>query len=103
MHTQQPTDLRTNPDPVGSAQHTAPSPRQDIVAVRRESKPGIMTTEFWIMLAIVGATLVATYVDEDSLSRDDGWRIVAFVAAAYIVSRGLAKIGTADRKIQDRR
>jgi len=74
-----------------------------MVAIRRESKPGIMTSEFWIMVVVVGATLIATYIDDDSLSRDDGWRIAAFVAAAYIVSRGLAKIGTADRKLQDRR
>lgn len=121
MHTQQPTDIRTdtdrnvagaNGDPRTPVQAAAPTyqgtpatggtPSENTVAIPRESKPGIKTSEFWIMLAMVGATLAATYADQDSLARVDGWRFAAFVVVAYIVSRGLAKIGTADRKIQDR-
>jgi hypothetical protein len=40
------------------------------------------------------AVLVATYADgDDTLTQNDGWRYAAFIAAAYIISRGLAKLG----------
>ena len=46
------------------------------------------------MLALVVAILVATYVnDDDTLGHRDGWLYASIVAAAYIVSRGLAKLG----------
>jgi hypothetical protein len=59
-----------------------------------ESKAGFKTTEFFVMLLFVAGVLVATYADEDSISRDDGWLFAALAVAAYIVSRGLAKLGT---------
>ena len=37
--------------------------------------------------AFVAAVLVVTYLDSDSLSREDGWRFAAFAVIAYIVSR----------------
>ena len=46
------------------------------------------------MLLFVAAVLVATYADNDSLSRDDGWIVAGLAVAAYIVSRGLAKLGS---------
>jgi hypothetical protein len=45
------------------------------------------------MAAFVVAVLLATYLDEDSLAREDGWRFAAFAVVAYIISRGLAKLG----------
>jgi len=63
--------------------------------VRRftETKAGIKTSEFLITLAFVGVVLLATYADEDSLAREDGWRFACFAVVAYIISRGLAKLG----------
>ena len=55
------------------------------------------TTELWIALAAIAGLLIATYADSDSLNRVDGWRFVTFVVVAYLVSRGLAKVATADR------
>jgi hypothetical protein len=38
---------------------------------------------------------VAAYADgKDSLGHAEGWLFAAVVAAGYIVSRGLAKLGT---------
>jgi hypothetical protein len=59
-----------------------------------ETRSGFKTSEFWVMLAFVVAVLIATYADEDSLARDDGWLFAAFAVVAYVVSRGLAKLAT---------
>jgi hypothetical protein len=64
--------------------------------VRRstETKAGPKTTEFFMSLAFVVAVLIAAYMDsDDSFAREDGWFFAAIVAAAYAVSRGLAKLG----------
>ena len=57
-----------------------------------EAKSGFKTSEFFVMLAFVAGVLLTTYADEDSLSRTDGWRYAAFAVAAYVISRGLAKL-----------
>jgi hypothetical protein len=60
-----------------------------------ETKLGTKTTEFYVMILAIVGIVVATYVDSgDTLTKDDGIRYAAFVAVAYIVSRGLAKLGT---------
>jgi hypothetical protein len=59
-----------------------------------ETKEGFKTTELYVMLAYVAGVLLATYADEDSLARDDGWLFASFAVMAYIVSRGLAKLAT---------
>jgi hypothetical protein len=59
-----------------------------------ETKAGFKTTEFVMMLAVVVAILIATYVADADLGANEGWRYISWVAAAYIVSRGLAKLGT---------
>src|SRR5918993_3729971 len=67
-----------------------------------ETKAGYKTTEFALALVAIVAILIATYADnDDSLSVDDGWRYVAWVAIAYIVSRGLAKLGTREPYTDD--
>jgi hypothetical protein len=58
-----------------------------------ETKLGFKTSEFLMMLIFAVAVVVAAYLsDADALSREDGWRFASFVASAYIVSRGLAKL-----------
>jgi hypothetical protein len=59
-----------------------------------ETRAGFKTTEFVIMLAVVVAILIATYVADADLGANDGWRYISWVAAAYILSRGLAKAAT---------
>jgi hypothetical protein len=59
-----------------------------------ETKNGFKTSEFLMMLVFVVAVLVAAYADgEDSLGHKEGWLFAAVAAGAYIVSRGLAKLG----------
>ena len=44
------------------------------------------------MLLFVAGVLLSTYADADSLARDQGWLIAGIAVAAYITSRGLAKL-----------
>jgi len=69
---------------------------------RSETKWAPLTTEFWAMVGVIVATLVAAAV-ADNFDAPRAWTIVGFIAAAYIVSRGLAKVGTAHRNPDDGR
>jgi hypothetical protein len=74
-------------------------------AMRRtftETKAGVKTTEFYVMLIFVAGVLLATYADVDSLARRDGWFFAALAVGAYILSRGLAKLGTREPYSEDR-
>jgi hypothetical protein len=60
-----------------------------------ETKPFFMTSEFLGAAAMIAAVLIAAAVD-DALDASRAWLLATIVAAAYIVSRGLAKSGTRD-------
>ena len=60
-----------------------------------ETKVATKTTEFYAMVLAIIGIVVATYADgSDTLTKDDGIRYATFIAVAYILSRGLAKLGT---------
>ena len=68
-----------------------------------ETKLGFKTSEFLMALAAIVAVLIATYSDgDDTLTQNDGWRYAAWIAAAYIVSRGLAKLGVREPYAEER-
>jgi hypothetical protein len=58
-----------------------------------ETKLSFKTTEFWAMGGVIAAILIAAAVS-DSLGDVRAWTLVTVVAAAYIISRGLAKAGS---------
>jgi hypothetical protein len=58
-----------------------------------ETKHALKTTEFFAMVGVIGAILVASAVS-DSLGDVRAWTLVAAVTIGYMVSRGLAKSGT---------
>ena len=58
-----------------------------------ETKLSLKTTEFWAMVGIIGAILIASAVS-DSLDDVRAWTLVAAVGIGYMISRGLAKSGT---------
>ena len=58
-----------------------------------ETKLSLKTTEFWAMVGIIVAILIASAVS-DSLNDVRAWTLVAAVAIGYMLSRGLAKSGT---------
>jgi hypothetical protein len=60
-----------------------------------EAKNGFKTSEFYLTIVAIAGVLIAAYVDDnDSLNVNDGFRYASWIAAAYIISRGLAKLGT---------
>jgi hypothetical protein len=58
-----------------------------------ETKLSLKTTEFWAMVGIIVAVLIASAVS-DSLDDVRAWTLVAAVGIGYMISRGLAKSGT---------
>ena len=65
-----------------------------------ETKQAFKTTEFWAMLGAIVAILIAGAVD-DGLGARNAWLYVTIVAAAYMISRGLAKSGSSEPRTED--
>ena len=66
------------------------------VTRREETKPSFLTTEFYALVASVAAILVAA-ASADNFDAPRAWTLVAAVAIGYMISRGLAKSGSAHR------
>jgi hypothetical protein len=58
-----------------------------------ETKASFKTTEFYAMVVLIAAILIAAAVS-DSLGDVRAWTLVTAVAIGYMISRGLAKSGT---------
>jgi hypothetical protein len=71
-----------------------------VVAKREETKASFMTTEFWAMVGSIAAILVAA-AQADNFDAPRAWTLVAAVVIGYMVSRGLAKSGSAHRDRDD--
>jgi hypothetical protein len=67
--------------------------RDEKTGTRDETKWAPLTTEFWAMLGLIAAVLVAAYVS-DNLDDVRAWTLVTIIGAAYILSRGFAKMGS---------
>jgi hypothetical protein len=65
-------------------------------ARREETKASFLTTEFWAMIGVIAAILLAAQ-QADNFDAPRAWTLVAAVAIGYMVSRGLAKSGSDHR------
>jgi hypothetical protein len=63
------------------------------VMTQGETKPSFKTTELMTMIGVVAAILIASAV-ADNFDAPRAWTLVAVVASAYMVARGLAKSGS---------
>jgi hypothetical protein len=72
------------------------------VTRREETKASFLTTEFWAMIGVIAAILVAAQ-QADNFEAPRAWTLVAAVAIGYMVSRGLAKSGSDYRDRDDER
>ena len=66
---------------------------EQVTGARDETKWAPLTTEFWAMVALIAAVLIAAAIS-DSLDDVRAWTLVTVIGAAYILSRGFAKMGT---------
>jgi hypothetical protein len=92
--------------------HTATTPRATVPEGRRlamETKQAFKTTEFWAMVGVIAAILVSAAAIKggdtggtDEFIARQAWLYVAIVAAAYLISRGLAKSGSSEPYTEDR-
>ena len=71
----------------------ASAPPNSADRTQDETKLSLKTTEFWAMVGIIVAILIAAAVS-DSLNDVRAWTLVVAVAIGYMLSRGLAKSGT---------
>ena len=81
-----------------TATETAAQPRMRTASsgasrTQDETKHALKTTEFFAMVGVIAAILIATAVS-DSLNDVRAWTLIAAVAIGYMISRGLAKSGT---------
>ena len=68
-----------------------------------ETKPSFLTTEFWAMVGGIAALIVVYNVGDDpSLDLFRTCLLCTLAGMAYVVSRGLAKAGSARRFDRDR-
>jgi hypothetical protein len=65
-----------------------------------ETKPSFLTTEFYAMIAGIVGVLVAAQ-QADNLDAPLAWTLAAAIAIGYILSRGIAKAGSAYRDHDD--
>jgi len=80
------------------ATEAAPGARMEqtgerVAGAHDETKWAPLTTEFWAMLGLIVAILIAAAIS-DSLNDVRAWTLATIIGAAYILSRGLAKAGT---------
>ena len=67
---------------------------------RKREKPFFLTSEFLTMLALIAAVAIAGAVS-DELDARRTWTLITVLGAAYIVSRGLSKIGRGDGHVDN--
>jgi di/tricarboxylate transporter len=83
----------------GAAETSAPARRS---THSHETKPAYKTTEFIIYLLAVIAVLIASAVVDkgdngQGFSAQTAWMFITWLTIGYMVSRGLAKSGSAHR------
>ena len=71
-------------------------PARTTLVKREETKASFLTTEFWGMVAAIAGILFAAN-QVDNFEAERAWTLVAAVVVGYMVSRGLAKSGSAHR------
>jgi hypothetical protein len=75
-----------------------------------ETKPAVLSTEFWVYLAAVGGVLLASWwvgssgngPGVDIFQANQAWWLITLLTIAYLGSRGLAKLGSSWRHRQRR-
>ena len=92
------TRTPTTAEPRLDDSRTAPAASYGVRPASRreaqETRRAFTTTEFYAMIVAVAGLLIAGHIDSSGLDERTSWQLATLVAIAYIVSRGLAKIGS---------
>lgn len=93
----------------GRAAVDRPESRGTVRRFATEMKQAFKTTEFWAMVGVIVAILVAAAAIKggdtggtDEFIARQAWLYVAIVAVGYMISRGLAKSGSREPYDADR-
>jgi hypothetical protein len=80
---------RTTTDNVGAPQvHRAERQKST------ETKSSYKTTELIVYVLAVLGVLIASMIVDQSFGADPAWRYVTYLTVGYMISRGLAKVGS---------
>jgi hypothetical protein len=59
-----------------------------------ETKSAYKTTELIVYVLAVLGVLIASMIVDQSFGADPAWRYVTYLTVGYMISRGLAKVGS---------
>lgn len=81
----------------GQPQYQGP-PQQRMSRSHMHVRSTFLTTEFWVLLVVSIGILIASAVSDDEgvgagFGAHDAWQLITWLAVAYMVSRGLTKLG----------
>ena len=77
------------------------SPAAVLDARPTETRQAFKTSEFWVFILVAAGVIIATYTDDnDSLTEWRGWLLFCGAAIAYIISRGIAKAGSSEPRVE---
>ena len=80
---------RANTDNTGAPQvHRAETQKST------ETKSAYKTTELIVYVLAVLGVLIASMIVDQSFGADPAWRYVTYLTVGYMISRGLAKVGS---------
>lgn len=91
-------EYTTETQPLGQNQSDGPlgsRGRPGGIGGGRGHKPFFLTSEFFVLIGMVVAIMIAAGVAGD-FHAARAWTLAAVLGAAYILSRGLSKIGRGD-------
>jgi hypothetical protein len=80
----------------------SPSGKPAVYDTRRtETRRAFKTSEFWVFIAVAAGVIITTYADKhDSLTVWRGWLLFCATGIGYIVSRGIAKAGSSEPRVE---
>jgi hypothetical protein len=93
----------------GSTRNRTDAGHRSVTRVATETKHALKTTEFWAYLAAVAGVLVASWIvtsgngstSGDAFDASRAWMYITILTVGYMVSRGSAKAGSREPRIDD--
>lgn len=91
------SDVRSRTTTEPTASYQAP-PVSSRARDSEETRRSFTTSEFYVWAIATAAILIAGYINRSNLDEQTAWQLATAVSVAYIISRGLAKIGSQSQR-----